>query len=117
MLSHRKTMNIGVIGAGGWGTTLANLLAEKSYKVNLWAFEKDVVDDINNKRENSQFLKGVKLSENISATNDLKEAVSGKDIIITAIPSAFLRDMAKKISKSIDKDSIIVSVTKGSFNC
>lgn len=106
-------MDIAVIGAGGWGTTLANLLAEKGYKVKLWAFEKEVVDDIKNNKENSQFLSGVKLSENISATNDLKEAVSGKDIIITAIPSSFLRDMAKKIAEYIGKETIVVSVTKG----
>jgi len=36
-------MKIAVIGAGGWGTTLANLLADKGYKVNLWAFEKEAV--------------------------------------------------------------------------
>jgi len=106
-------MEIGVVGAGGWGTTLANLLAEKGYKVKLWAFEKEVVDDIKNNKENSQFLKGVKLSDNILATNDLKEAVSGKDIIITAIPSSFLRDMAKKIAEYIGKETIVVSVTKG----
>ncbi|MBU0627725.1 MAG: NAD(P)-dependent glycerol-3-phosphate dehydrogenase [Nanoarchaeota archaeon] len=106
-------MNISVIGAGGWGTTLANLLAEKGYKVKIWAFEKEVVEEINNKRENSGFLKGVKLSSNIEATNDLKEAVSDKDMIITAIPSSFLRNVAKEISKYISANTIIVSVTKG----
>lgn len=106
-------MNIGVIGAGGWGTTLANLLAEKGYKIKLWAFEKEVVKEINDKRENSQFLAGVKLSGNIEATNDLNKAVSGKDLIITAIPSLFLRNMAKEIAKYIDKNAIIISVTKG----
>lgn len=106
-------MNISVIGAGGWGTTLANLLAEKGYKVKLWAFEKEVVEEINDKRENSKFLSEVKLSDNLEATTNLEEAVSGKDIIITAIPSSFLRNMAKEISKFINKDTIIVSVTKG----
>ena len=106
-------MDIGVIGAGGWGTTLANLMAEKGYKVILWAFEKEVVEEINDKRENSKFLPEVKLSDNIEATNELKEAVLEKDIIITAIPSSFLRNMAKEISKFIDKDTIIISVTKG----
>lgn len=106
-------MNISVVGAGGWGTTLANLLAEKGFKVKLWAFEKDVVKDVNENKENSQFLSGVKLSSNISATNYLKEAVSGQEVIITAIPSSFLRGMAKKIAEYISKDAIVVSVTKG----
>lgn len=104
---------IAVIGAGGWGTALSNLLAEKGYKIGLWAYEKEVVNKISNRRENSQFLPGIKLSENIEATNDLNEAVFGKGIIITAIPSEFLRNMAKEISKYISKDAIIISVTKG----
>lgn len=106
-------MEIAVIGAGGWGTTLANLLTEKGYKVKLWAYEKEVADDIKNNKENSQFLKGVKLSDNISVTTDLGEAVSGKGIIITAIPSSFIRDMAKRIAGYIGKETIVVSVTKG----
>jgi len=106
-------MKIAVIGAGGWGTTLANLLAEKGYKVKLWAHEKDVVKEINEKKENSRFLSGIKLSDNIEATDDLKGAVVGSEIIITAIPSSFLRDMAKKMSEFISKDTIVVSVTKG----
>jgi glycerol-3-phosphate dehydrogenase (NAD(P)+) len=105
-------MNIAVIGAGGWGTTLANLLAEKG-KVKLWAFEKEIVEEIKEKRENSQFLPEIKLSENIEPTNDLKEAVEDKEIIITAIPSSFLRNMAKEISKYISQDTIVISVTKG----
>ncbi len=106
-------MDIGIIGAGGWGTTLANLLAGKRFKMKLWAFEKEVVQEINDKRENSQFLSGVKLSQNVEATNDLKEAVENKDIIITAIPSEFLRNIAKEIAKYIGETTIIISVTKG----
>jgi len=112
-MSLTKMEKISVIGAGGWGTTLANLLALKGYKVRLWAFETEVVDNINTKRENSQFLPGVRLSENIFGTNVLKEAVSGMDFIITAVPSAFLRDMAKKMAGYIDSRTVIVSVTKG----
>ena len=49
-------MDIAVIGAGGWGTTLANLLAEKGHKVKLWAHEKEVVDEINDKKENIKII-------------------------------------------------------------
>ncbi|MBW2975689.1 NAD(P)-dependent glycerol-3-phosphate dehydrogenase [Candidatus Woesearchaeota archaeon] len=106
-------MKIAVIGAGSWGTTLANLLAKKGYSIRLWAYEKDVVEEIKNKKENSRFLQGVKLSDSMTATSDLKEAVENKDVIITAIPSSFLRNMAKEIAKYIDKKTLIVSVTKG----
>jgi len=106
-------MNISVIGAGGWGTTLANLMAEKGYKVRLWAFEKEVVENIKNKKENSGFLPGVILSDNIEATNDLKETVENTGVIVTAIPCSFLRDIAKDIAGYIGKDTIVVSVSKG----
>jgi len=102
---------IGVIGAGGWGTTLANLLASKGYKVKLWAYEKEVVRDINEKRENSKFLKGIKLSSNLKATNVLEEAYTDKEILVSAVPSGFLRGVFKQIS--VSKDTIVVSVTKG----
>ncbi len=106
-------MRIATIGAGGWGTTLANLVAEKGFEVTIWAFEKDVADDINNNNMNSRFLPDSKLSKNLRSTNDLKEAVSNKDIIITAIPSPFLRDIAKKMAEHIDRNTIVISVTKG----
>jgi glycerol-3-phosphate dehydrogenase (NAD(P)+) len=106
-------MKIGVIGAGSWGTTLANLLASKGFEVSLWAYEKEVVNEVNSKRTNSQYLSGVNLSENITATDNLEEAVREKDIIVTAIPSQFLRRMGEEIKKYIGKETIIVSVTKG----
>jgi glycerol-3-phosphate dehydrogenase (NAD(P)+) len=58
-------MNIGVIGAGAWGTALANLLAGKGFDVALWAFESEVCEDILKTRENKLFLPGFRLSENI----------------------------------------------------
>ena len=106
-------MNISVIGAGSWGTTLANLVAQNGYKVVLWARERSIVDEINTSHKNSNYLKGISLSENLSATNDLKEASSDKDIIISAVPSQFLRRVMSEMSASVKKGAIIVSVTKG----
>lgn len=106
-------MKIGVIGAGGWGTALGSMLAEKGHDVTLWAYEKEVVNEINSKKENSQYLSGVKLHPTTKATEDLKSAVAGKEILITAIPSSFLREMARKVATFISKETIVVSVTKG----
>ena len=58
-------MKIGVIGAGAWGTALANLLANKGLDVALWVFEQDVCTDILEERENKVFLPGIPLSQNI----------------------------------------------------
>ena len=62
-----------IIGAGGWGTTLGNLLAEKGYDVKIWAFEKETAENINIKHENSQYLPDVQLSEELIAFTELEE--------------------------------------------
>jgi len=82
-------MKIGVIGAGNWGTALANLLAGKGIDVVLWAYETDVVTNINNKHKNHLYLQGVTLSRDLAATNNLAEAVRDKDMILSLQPSAF----------------------------
>ena len=105
--------NISVIGAGCWGTTLAKLLGEKGYSVNLWAYESELVDIINSKHENAKYLPNLILPKTIKATNSLKEAAYDADLIVTAIPSQFLRSVAKDFSGFVKKHTIIVSVAKG----
>ena len=74
--------NIGVIGAGAWGTAMAQALARNGHKVEVWAMEQDVVDSINNEHENKKFLKGFKLSENLTADTDIKKVAYGKEFLI-----------------------------------
>ena len=102
-------MKIAIIGAGSWGTTLANLLAENNpdKEVILWARETEVIDSIENENENELFLPGIKLSENLKSTADLEKAVSDADILVTAIPSQFLREKAKEINKYIKEHQTI----------
>ena len=61
---------IGVLGAGSWGTTLADLLARKGHSVRLWAYEQEVVEAINARHENPVFLPGCALDQSLSATQD-----------------------------------------------
>jgi len=107
---------IGVIGAGSWGTALANLLADKGFKINFWVFEKEVKDQILEIRENKVFLPGVKLSPNLFPSNDIKEVVTGKDLVLIAVPSHVMRETAMKISGLVERDAIIVSASKGIEN-
>lgn len=104
---------ISVIGAGSWGTTVANLLAKKDYPIKLWTREEEIYQSIKNKKENLHFLPGIKLSNNIYPTQSLKEAVDGSNIIITAVPSQFLRSIAKQFSKYISQEAIVVNLSKG----
>lgn len=108
-------MKIAIIGAGSWGTTLANLLAENNSdkEVVLWAREEEVVGSIKDNKENKLFLPDIKLCERLNATNDLGEAVADADILVTAIPSQFLRAKAKEMNKYVKGGVIVVNVAKG----
>ena len=110
------SMKIGVVGAGSWGTSLANLLGLKGFKVDLWAFEKEVRDQIHKDRENKVFLPGISLSANLLPSNDLDEVVSGKDLVMIVVPSHFVRETALKVSGIVSKQAIIVSASKGIEN-
>jgi glycerol-3-phosphate dehydrogenase (NAD(P)+) len=95
--------NIGVIGAGAWGTAMAQALARTGNSVEVWAMEQEVVDSINNEHENKKFLSGFKLSENLTADTDIKKVSANKDFLILASPSLYL---AKTVEKIVDVPSI-----------
>jgi len=104
---------IAVIGAGGWGTTLAALLGGKGYNISLWVREPELVDEINNKRENALYLKGIKIPETVKANNSLKEVVDGAEIIVNAVPAQFTREVVKKYAEFVKENAIVVNVAKG----
>ncbi len=107
---------VGVIGAGGWGTALANFLAEKGYPVSLWVYEKDLCQEIGAKRENTLYLPGVKLSERITPTTSFREAVEDKQILVTASPSHLVRRVIKKALPYLYPGALIVNASKGIEN-
>ena len=76
-------MKIGVIGAGSWGTTIANLLAMKGYSVTLWVYEEDLCRRIRESRVNDVYLPEITLSENVKPTNSLEEALSGMEMVVS----------------------------------
>ncbi len=104
---------IGVIGAGGWGTALAKLCAEKGFPVALWAMEEEVASEINNQHTNQVFLPGIRLPESIHASTSIAEVVSQKNYIITAVPSKWLRHVVRKMASFVGEQTVIISVTKG----
>lgn len=109
----QERANIGVIGAGSWGTTLADLLAKKGHRVTLWAYEAELVTEMKSRRENGMYLPGIRLAEQLSFTGSLVEAVSGKDLLLFVVPSQSLRSVLKETIGHISPDSIIVSASKG----
>jgi len=109
-------IKIGVVGAGSWGTALANLLASKGYAIDWWVFEKEVNDQIRQSGENSVFLPGIKLSSNLFPSNDLAETVSDKDLVLVVVPSHVVRETSLNMADHLSPDTIIVSASKGIEN-
>jgi glycerol-3-phosphate dehydrogenase (NAD(P)+) len=104
---------IAVLGAGSWGTTLANLLAGKGETVRLWAYEPEVVETINRRHENSLFLPGIPLAPSLRAYGDAQETVAGATIIVSAAPSHAVRSVVTGLKGGVKKGALVVSATKG----
>lgn len=105
--------SIGVIGAGSWGTALAVLLCGNGHEVTLWSIIEDEVHTLQTKRENPDKLPGVKLPEKIEVTSDLEKAVSGKQVLVLAVPSPYVRSTAHTMKPYVAEGQIIVNVAKG----
>ena len=105
--------SIGVIGAGSWGTALAVLLCGNGHEVTLWSIIEDEVHTLQTKRENPDKLPGVKLPEKIEVTADLEKAVSGKQVLVLAVPSPYVRSTAHTMKPYVAEGQIIVNVAKG----
>lgn len=111
-----KPKNVGVIGAGAWGSGLAQAIARGGHKVQIWAREQDVVDAINKEHENKRYLPGYPLSENLTASTDINEVANGKEYLILASPSLYISGSAKQIADvpSIKNGETVIGVlTKG----
>lgn len=106
-------MKISVLGAGGWGTTLAILLHYNGHNVTLWEYRKSYAKQLNKKRVNTDYLPGIKIPKEIIITPDISYASHNKNLIVLAIPSQFLRGVIKQVSYSDIKNTILVSVAKG----
>jgi glycerol-3-phosphate dehydrogenase (NAD(P)+) len=106
-------MRCAVVGAGAWGTALADLLARNGHDVRLWAYEPDVVESINTKRENVRFLRGHELSPSVEAMGDIRRAVEGAELVTLATPSHVLRRIVKSAAASLSPSAPLVVATKG----
>lgn len=106
-------MDIGVIGAGSWGTTLADLLAKKGHRVTLWAYEAELVTEMKTSGENSLYLPGIKLAGQLTYTGSLVQAVAGKQLLLFVVPSQALRSVLRETIAHIAQETVIVSASKG----
>ncbi len=105
--------NVAFLGGGSFGTALGILLANKGYKVSIYDRDKSVVDDINHNRKNDKYIKELKIPENVTAYNDLDEALKDAKYVVLAVPSHVIRTASKSLKGKIDKDVVVVSIAKG----
>jgi glycerol-3-phosphate dehydrogenase (NAD(P)+) len=106
-------MRCAVVGAGAWGTALADLLARNGHETILWAFETDVADAVMRQHVNPRFLPGARVSPTLRATSDLGEAVHGAELVCLATPAQHLRTILRRAAASIAPGATMCVASKG----
>jgi glycerol-3-phosphate dehydrogenase (NAD(P)+) len=103
-------MKVTVLGAGAWGTALAKVLCENGHTVTLWGHKSDALAQVAETRRNEDYLPGIKLPPELLVEPDLVKAKGGVDLLVFAVPSKAVRDVAEIVGEFA---GVIVSVTKG----
>ena len=106
-------INIAILGAGNWGTTLAVMLAGRGHSVRLWEYRPELARDLERKRENAVFLPGVVLPDGVRATSDLEAALAGAGACLLAVPSQTVREVCLKTFPVVGHDMLVISCVKG----
>jgi len=108
-----KSLKVVVLGGGSFGTVLANLAASNGYKVSLWVRDSEHALRINSEGANKPYHPELKLSENILASESLKDVMQDASIIFVATPSIIFDQIITRMSKFIDNEAYVISCTKG----
>ena len=106
-------MNVTVLGGGSWGTALSAHLVRAGHAVRLWVREAALAREIAERHENTRYLPGVTLPEEIAASSDLASSLDGAAFVLVVIPSEFCRGLYRRLAPLLPKDSEVVSATKG----
>jgi glycerol-3-phosphate dehydrogenase (NAD(P)+) len=104
---------VAVFGAGSWGTAFSVVLADANNDVTLWARREDLCATINDKRENTDYMPGIELPDQVDATHDPEKAVEGAEFVVLAVPSQTLRANLEAWAGLIPADAVVVSLMKG----
>lgn len=109
-----KSVRVAVIGAGAWGTALANLLAGSGARVRLWAREPEVAASFEARSENALYLDGIPLNrERLSVGNGLAATLEGAQVVVWACPVQFSADVLAQAAPSLPRGALVVTASKG----
>lgn len=106
-------MKIGILGAGSWGIALTVLLSGNGHDVTVWSIDANEIDMLNTYREHKTKLAGVKVDEKVVFTTDVELACKDAEMLVMVVPSPFIRSTSKTIAPFVNKEQIIVNVSKG----
>lgn len=106
-------MKFAIIGAGSWGTTLANLLCDNGHQVKIWAREPEVIEGINKQKRNPFFVSHLQLNPELQCFGQIDEVLADADLALTSIPSGFIRSVLEPCAPQLKKLNGIVNVAKG----
>jgi glycerol-3-phosphate dehydrogenase (NAD(P)+) len=106
-------MQVAVLGAGSWGTAIAVLTADNGHPTRLWGRSADQMAVLASRRENERYLPGRRFPENLEVTDQVSHAVAGAELVVLAVPTASVRDMARAASASLAPGAIVVCASKG----
>jgi glycerol-3-phosphate dehydrogenase (NAD(P)+) len=104
---------VAVFGAGSWGTAFSIVLADAGHDITLWARRDDLCATINEKRENSDYLPGIRLPDSVHATHDPGEAAWEAEVVVLAVPSQTLRENLEDWATVLPPDAVLLSLMKG----
>lgn len=102
-----------VVGAGSWGTALARMIARQGVPTTLWALESEVASSIRSRHENTLYLPGVRLPDELSVTNDLADALASAEVVISAVPTQHVRRVFAGSGAALAGARAVASVSKG----
>ena len=107
-----ETKRVAVVGAGSWGTAVANVFADQGCDVVIWGRDADVISSINDRNENSKYLRGVKLSSRLRASDDLDKTLARAEIVVCSIPTQHIRGVFTPLREHLD-GKLVVNTSKG----
>lgn len=105
--------SVAVLGGGSFGTVIGNIVASNGCQVRLWLRNQARTDSINIDRENTDYLPGYRLHDNLMATTNLSNAAAGADILFVAVPSKSFREVVREVADLIPPETLVISLTKG----
>ena len=108
--------NLAIIGAGGWGTALAIVLAPRFPRVRLWVYEADLADRMRLSRQNDIYLPGCVLPPQVEPVQHLAAALDGAEIVLSVMPSHLVRGLYQQMLPFLQESMLFVSATKGLEN-